>query len=238
MNTRGISVRSIAAFAAAICSIAVLSVASQPRGAFAADSGGTVDMYRLYNPNSGEHFYTGNAVERDSLGGAGWRYEGVGWVAPAGSSTPVYRLYNPNSGDHHYTINSAERAGLLASGWRDEGIGWYSSDDNRGYPVYRQYNPNARAGAHNFTLNRNEEAVLTAAGWRAEGLAWYAVGPGYSVSLPSPSPTPGAGSSGSAGGVYYPNCAAVRAAGKAPLHAGQPGYRPGLDRDNDGVACE
>ena len=38
--------------------------------------------------------------------------------------------------------------------------------------------------------------------------------------------------------VYYANCAAVRAAGKAPLYVGQPGYRAGLDRDGDGVACE
>lgn len=38
--------------------------------------------------------------------------------------------------------------------------------------------------------------------------------------------------------VYYANCAAVRAAGKAPLYRGQPGYRAGLDRDGDGVACE
>lgn len=38
--------------------------------------------------------------------------------------------------------------------------------------------------------------------------------------------------------VYYENCAAVRAAGKAPLHQGEPGYRSGLDRDGDGIACE
>ncbi|WP_258081202.1 excalibur calcium-binding domain-containing protein [Nocardia nova] len=38
--------------------------------------------------------------------------------------------------------------------------------------------------------------------------------------------------------VYYPNCAAARAAGAAPILRGQPGYRPGLDRDNDGIACE
>ncbi len=41
--------------------------------------------------------------------------------------------------------------------------------------------------------------------------------------------------------VYYPNCDAVRRAGKAPLRRGQPGYRPGLDRDRggpDGIACE
>lgn len=40
------------------------------------------------------------------------------------------------------------------------------------------------------------------------------------------------------GGVYYPNCTAVRAAGKAPIRRGEPGYSPKLDRDGDGIACE
>ena len=51
------------------------------------------------------------------------------------------------------------------------------------------------------------------------------------ASQPSPSPS-------HPDQVYYKNCAAVRAAGKAPLHRGDPGYRPELDRDNDGIACE
>jgi hypothetical protein len=38
--------------------------------------------------------------------------------------------------------------------------------------------------------------------------------------------------------AYYANCDAARAAGAAPLYRGQPGYRPGLDRDGDGIACE
>ena len=38
--------------------------------------------------------------------------------------------------------------------------------------------------------------------------------------------------------VRYANCAAVRAAGKAPLYRGQPGYSSALDRDRDGIACE
>lgn len=38
--------------------------------------------------------------------------------------------------------------------------------------------------------------------------------------------------------VYYRNCAAVRAAGRAPLHIGDPGYSSKLDRDHDGTACE
>lgn len=40
------------------------------------------------------------------------------------------------------------------------------------------------------------------------------------------------------GSAYYRNCDAARAAGAAPLTRGEPGYRSGLDRDNDGVACE
>lgn len=38
--------------------------------------------------------------------------------------------------------------------------------------------------------------------------------------------------------VYYANCDEVRAAGAAPIYRGEPGYRPGLDRDNDGIACD
>ncbi|OPD50130.1 calcium-binding protein [Bacillus cereus] len=44
--------------------------------------------------------------------------------------------------------------------------------------------------------------------------------------------------SGNTSSAYYKNCAAVRAAGKAPLYKGQPGYDSHLDRDGDGVACE
>jgi len=52
---------------------------------------------------------------------------------------------------------------------------------------------------------------------------------------PTPRPTTAPRRDGS---VYYRNCDAARAAGAAPLRRGQPGYRPALDRDNDGVACE
>jgi endonuclease YncB( thermonuclease family) len=38
--------------------------------------------------------------------------------------------------------------------------------------------------------------------------------------------------------AYYKNCTAAKAAGAAPLHRGEPGYRAALDRDGDGVACE
>ena len=133
-------------------------------------------MYRLYNPNSGEHLYTSNSGEKDSLVSVGWKAEGTAWIAPDSSNTPVYRVYNPNSGEHHYTMSAAERDTLVGIGWNDEGIGWYS-DDSQTTPLYRLYNPYAvgqyEAGAHHYTKDVNERNTCIAAGWRDEGIGWY-----------------------------------------------------------------
>lgn len=138
-----------------------------------------IPMYRLYNPNSGEHFYTANGIERDQIVNAGWYYEGIGWSAPNGGQ-PVYRLYNANAGDHHYTLDANERDHLKGVGWRYEGISWYSPAS--GQPLYRLYNPNAKAGSHHYTLNGAERDHLQKVGWRYEGIAWYAIGGAVGVS--------------------------------------------------------
>ena len=136
-------------------------------------------MYRLYNPNSGEHFYTASEHERAVLIVLGWADEGLGWIAPKTSRTPVYRLYNANAGDHHYTVSAKERDHLKRVGWKDEGIGWYS-DDSKRIPLYRQYNPHAyeggKSGAHNYTVDKNERDHLVSIGWRGENVGWYGLG--------------------------------------------------------------
>ena len=132
------------------------------------------NMYRLYNPNSGEHFYTASLSERKGLVALGWRYEGVGWTAPVKSKTPVYRLYNKNGGEHHYTTSVKERDHLVSLGWKYEKIGWYS-DDNKSVPVYRQYNPNAFANNHNYTADVKEKNKLIKLGWHDEKIGWYGV---------------------------------------------------------------
>lgn len=136
------------------------------------DQNETVAMLRLYNPNSGEHFYTSSEREKNALVKQGWNYEGVAWEGPAKSNTPVYRLYNPNSGDHHYTPNLSERNKLIKIGWNDEGIGWYS-DDSKGSPLYRLYNPNAVTGQHHYTMDTKERDKLIRIGWKDEGIGWY-----------------------------------------------------------------
>ena len=78
-------------------------------------------MYRLYNPNSGEHFYTKNSVERLTLAQSGW-------YSADSQQIPLYRSYNCNAkaGSHHYTTSLAEHQALLQKGWQDEKIGWYA----------------------------------------------------------------------------------------------------------------
>lgn len=137
-------------------------------------------MNRLYNPNSGEHFYTKDQHEKDVLVKLGWKYEGIGWSAPV-EGAPVYRLYNPNAGDHHYTMSSNEKDTLVSIGWQYEGIGWYSvskvtAPAYGALQVYREYNPNAKAaGSHNYTVSEIENDDLADKGWIEEGIAWWAL---------------------------------------------------------------
>ncbi len=122
---------------------------------------------RFYNPNSGEHFYTRDRSEGESLKRAGWNAEGECFgFAEAG--TPIYRVYNPNIGDHFFTADKEEAENCIRAGWKDEGIAWYT--DPLTTTAYRLYNPNS--GRHFFTENEAEAKNLVALGWNDEGMAW------------------------------------------------------------------
>ena len=180
----------------------VLAFASQPvqspstnDAPLTAQAAETQSMYRLYNPNSGEHFYTADASERNDLVRVGWVYESVGWTAPKTSKTPVYRLYSGT--DHHYTMDASERDMLKRAGWRYEGIGWYS-DDAKGVPLYRQFNPNVQpsaprnnSGSHNYTKDLAEHKKLISIGWIGEDIGWYGIKTGSQVTQPDTPSTSG-----------------------------------------------
>lgn len=131
-------------------------------------------IYRVYNPNSGEHLHTLNGGEKDSLMSIGWVYEGISMQID-GSGSNLYRVYNPNSGEHFYTKDSKEVDKLKRAGWRYEGIAWKTA--NSGMKVYRLFNPNSRdAGSHHYTLLESEKNSLVRAGWRYEGVSWSVTG--------------------------------------------------------------
>jgi Excalibur calcium-binding domain/Protein of unknown function (DUF1524) len=54
----------------------------------------------------------------------------------------------------------------------------------------------------------------------------------------TPSEPPASATTRGAASAEFANCDAARAAGAAPVHAGDPGYSRRLDRDGDGTGCE
>ena len=140
----------------------------------------SVPVYRLYNPNSGEHLFTTSENECDSLDKNGWDFETIAWYAPT-VGDQVYRLYNPNHplGDHHYTASEEERDNLIKQGWRLDATAFNTvaeGDVPLGAPIYSLYNPNAYdlgMATHHLTLSKEEADGLALLGWTNEGAKFY-----------------------------------------------------------------
>lgn len=143
----------------------------------------SISMYRMYNPNSGEHLYTRSVGERDNLKRYGWHYEGIAWQAPT-SGSPVYRLYNRYNGEHFYTLDAGERDKISHTGWTYEGVAFYSYNGANRVPVTRLYNK--YVNWHHYTLDSHERDVISKQGWKIEGVGWYAM----PSSKPNPAPAP------------------------------------------------
>jgi hypothetical protein len=148
-------------------------------------------VYRLYNHNTGEHFYTESAYEKDSLKRAGWNDEGLGWQA-ATSGTPVYRVYNPNvgGGDHYYTMSKYEAQSLVNVGWRWDNNGKAAFYSGGSVNLYVAYNPNANSGSHNYTTNTYEQNSLLGKGWKYGKVAWKTMGKNDEKPTPPTPPKP------------------------------------------------
>ena len=131
----------------------------------------SIPMYRMYDPNSSEHFYTGSKEERNILIAAGWNYEGVGFNFPK-AGKPVHRLYDKVTGEHLYTMDEDEMNTLLNKGWNYEGVAFNSADDDS-IPQYRLHNPNATRGAYHFTGSVEERDWLISLGWEYQGIGFY-----------------------------------------------------------------
>ncbi len=190
-----LSVRLLAASAAIIFIISVLA---------AAENRGDSAVYRLYNPNSGEHLLTRDCTEKTRLSqGGGFNYEGVAFYVADRQGRrlrPLHRLYLA-SGMHLYTIDQQEVSNLqYQPGNRYEAVVGYIADrpQRNTVPLYRLYN----GTSHFFTTNEQEKNdYLNQPGARMEGIlgyVWttgssnpcdsYATGPGYPYPPTGPLP--------------------------------------------------
>ena len=136
-------------------------------------------VYRMYDPNRGEHFYTKDSGEAEVLMAQGWVHEYIedfnAVSASEEGAVAVYRLYNPYYGGMHFYTESADEARFLKNiGWNYEGISHYVYDkkSSKGIDQIRLYNPNSSNGEHNWTADLYERAVLISAGWVDEGICW------------------------------------------------------------------
>jgi hypothetical protein len=122
-------------------------------------------IYRMYNPNNGQHMFTANYDEAQNLSDNGWSDEGVAWLN--GNEGRVYRLYNSNSQDHFFTASLLEVVECVLAGWKLEGVGFKQGTKR---DIYRLYNP--YTDAHFFTADSNECNSLVNNGWTNEGVGF------------------------------------------------------------------
>lgn len=154
------------------------------------------NVFRFYNTNTGTHFFTISATERDYVRNnlPFFAYEGGAfstYTAADPALSPVYRFYNRISGTHFYTISETEKDHVVAT-WPTifnfEGIAWYASRvlDTGMVPIYRLFN--RRTGTHFYTASATERDHITASmDWFTfEGIAYYV----RQVAPPQPTCTP------------------------------------------------
>ncbi|WP_125982566.1 InlB B-repeat-containing protein [Bifidobacterium goeldii] len=99
-------------------------------------------IYRVYNPNSGEHLFLQKGEAANAVA-HGWTYD-----EPSTDQTPSD----------------------LPTGWKDgDPIPFFYTPQNATTTLNRLFNPNARdAGSHYYTANAGETKILVGFGWKLE----------------------------------------------------------------------
>jgi len=144
-------------------------------------------VYRYWNGNSNDHFYTTNSGEISGGHSQGYSSEGVAFQLsslPSPGLVPVYRYFKHDVKDHFYTTNTNEIGVLTAGmtgkhGYVCEGIlGYISPTQIPGtVPVYRYWKPSD--SDHFYTTNTSEIGVVVVGssgnhGYVCEGILGYA----------------------------------------------------------------
>lgn len=136
-------------------------------------------VYRLYNPNTYEHFYTAYQCEINVLTKRnGFQNLGAAFNTTLASQTwavPILRLYNPSKQLHFWTSSVEESNSLQQSlGYQYEGIAYYTLNPTTSstYPIYRIYNPKTHVHLWTASLSEADNANRYG-GYRYEGPAFY-----------------------------------------------------------------
>ena len=87
------------------------------------------DVYRIFNPSTGNHLLTTSQAEVDAAVAGGYRAEGVtgeAYTSQREGTEAVERYYNAVTGQHLLTRDPDEMASLAGQGYNYEGTAFYA----------------------------------------------------------------------------------------------------------------
>ena len=135
-------------------------------------------VYRLYDPATGDRFFTQSRQKRDDAKSAGYLYEEIAFYLLPSADTLTDRLYGlahpPTSPgdftDHLYTVSAAERTSAAGLGYsNDETFGFLYEVNAAGRaPLYRLVDDTSHH--HVFTIDPDEKRRFMIEGFREEGI--------------------------------------------------------------------
>lgn len=125
-----------------------------------------IDVYRFYKADTGTHFFTASAQERDIIKNTlpQYTFEGAGFqaVPDQPGADPIFRFYQAKTGTHFFTPSVEERDSVIKNlpQYSYEGVGFYGSNKDRAglTEVYRFYKPDS--GTHFYTPSILEKSTI------------------------------------------------------------------------------
>ena len=144
-------------------------------------SGARTSVYRFYNTQTGAHFYTIKAEERDLVINSykAYQYENVvfqAYAQPGEGLVAVHRFYNRKTDSHVYTVNDGERAAMQADSatFGYDGVAWYAKAEAAGDTVQVFRFRNVQSGRYFYTANAGERdyVMATYADLKYEGVSY------------------------------------------------------------------
>ncbi|KAL4769193.1 hypothetical protein BDW60DRAFT_195637 [Aspergillus nidulans var. acristatus] len=144
-----------------------------------------VPLYRAYNGNIYDHFYTTDLNEfNNAVQNLQYSDEQTACrLHPTAeqSTVPLYRMYSQSATDHFYTTSAEERDRAVQSlGYSDEGVAGYIYPQQSSVPglvpLYRLYS--GEVTDHFYTVSQTErDNTIGRLGYSDEGIAGYVFPP-------------------------------------------------------------
>ncbi len=145
------------------------------------------EVYRFFNTQSGNHFYSRDEFEANSIltNLPHFRLEGPAFKAADPSNGPtadVFRFFNTGNGAHLFTQDTDERDFVIANldHFNFEGVAYQGHPDpvEGSIPLYRFLN--TQTGSHFYTTNENEKNNIIATAsdlYNFENIAYHVYRP-------------------------------------------------------------